>query len=132
MPELRGRKEQAAAFEQQVAKAKGFGVWKWQDQKVDIQGTIDEPYFNDVCAILGYKKSNEKIQEHLDQDERKPLSELTPGAGVNYHQGKAVYVSESGLYSLIFRSRHISTRVVQCSALVVGVARGGGIIPRYQ
>ena len=112
MPELRGRKEQAAPFEQQVAKAKGFGVWKWQDQKVDIQGTIDEPYFNgrDVCAILGYKKSNKKIQEHLDQDERKPLSELTPGAGVNYHQGKAVYVSESGLYSLIFGSRRTAVK----------------------
>ena len=66
MPELRGRKEQAAAFEQQVAKAKGFGVWKWQDQKVNIQGSIDEPNFNDVCSILGYKKPNEKIQEHLD------------------------------------------------------------------
>ena len=66
MLELRGRKEQAAAFKQQVAKAKGFGVWKWQYQKVDIQGSIDEPNFNDVCSILGYKKPNEKIQEHLD------------------------------------------------------------------
>ena len=132
MPELRGRKEQAAAFEQQVAKAKGFGVWKWQHQKVDIKGTIDEPYFNNVCAILGYKNPNKKIQKHLDQDERKPLSELTPGADVNYHQGKAVYVSESGLYSLIFGSRHISTRVVHCSALVVGVVGRGGIIPCFQ
>ena len=45
------------------------------------------------------------LWEHLDYDEKKPLSEVTPNSGVNYHKGKTVYISGSGPYSLILRSR---------------------------
>ena len=31
--------------------------------------------------------------EHFDEDEKEPLSGVTPNSRVNYHQGKAVYIS---------------------------------------
>ena len=46
----------------QMVEGKSFDVWKFDEHhKVDIRGTINEPYFNgnDVCEILGYKKLNE-------------------------------------------------------------------------
>ena len=99
MPELRKQKaadETTTASEPatQVAKSKGFGMWKWGDNKVDIRGTADEPHFNgkDVCVILGYQKPNETMQAHLDPDERKYLSEVTPNSCVTYHEEKAVYI----------------------------------------
>ena len=41
------------------------------------------------------------LREHLDEDEKKSVSELGPISGPNYHEGKAVFISESGLHSLI-------------------------------
>ena len=68
MPGLRKQKET-----NQVVEAKGFGVWDFKkQQKVDIRGTSNEPYFNgkDVCAILGYADPKKALQEHLDEDEK--------------------------------------------------------------
>ena len=59
------------------------------------RGTIDEAFFNgkDVCAILGYKKANETVGDHLDEDE-KSLLEVGPISGHSYNEGKAVYILE--------------------------------------
>ena len=48
-----------AVFEsKQMVEGKSFDAWKFDEHhKVDIRGTINEPYFNgkDVCEILGIK-----------------------------------------------------------------------------
>ena len=69
--------------------------------------------------FFGYSNMKKALQKILDPDEKKktkkkqPLLGLGPSAGFSYHdhlaaqheQGKAVYISESGLYSLIFKSK---------------------------
>ena len=87
-----------------MVEKKGFGMWKFgNEHPVDIQGIIDDPLFNgkDVCKILGYVNAKKASQELLDEDAKKSLSELEPISVSNYYQGKAVYISESCLYSLI-------------------------------
>ena len=32
------------------------------------------------------------LREHLDEDEKKSVSELGPISGPNYHEGKAVFI----------------------------------------
>ena len=34
---------------------------------------------------------NKALREHINEDEKRPLSELTPDSQVNHHEGKAVY-----------------------------------------
>lgn len=65
----------------QMVERKGFCVWKFDDKvPVDIQGTSDEPYFNarDVSVVLEYVDSTKALWEHLDDNEKKPLSDVTP------------------------------------------------------
>ena len=47
----------------------------------------------------------------MDEDEKKPLSEvlrlgveMTVDSTITYNEGKAIYINESGVYNLIFRS----------------------------
>ena len=87
-----------------MVERKGFGMWKFDNKHpVDIQVIINDPFFNgkNVCKILGYVNAKKASQELLDEDGKKSLSELGPISVSNYHQGKAVYISESCLYSLI-------------------------------
>ena len=70
----------------QMVEKKGFGVGTFDDKfPVDIQGTSDEPYFNgkQVCAILRYTDSTKALWEHLDDDEKKTLSELITNSVIN-------------------------------------------------
>jgi prophage antirepressor-like protein len=97
-----------------------------KDHFVKLQGTTDEPYFcgKDVCAILGYANIKKALLEHVKPKHKRDLKEfeLGPGVGPNsdsqnqvklgetidnigYHDGKAVYISEPGLYSLIMHSK---------------------------
>lgn len=65
--------------------------------------TVDEePFFvgKDVADILGYKKTANAINKHVD-DEDKGVTKLgTPGGMQN-----VTIINESGLYSLIFSSK---------------------------
>ena len=36
------------------------------------------------------------MKPHLNEDEKKPHPEVIPNSVINYHEGKAVYISESG------------------------------------
>ena len=104
---LKGQKERMSsrlpghsiATDPQIVKTKIFGVWEWQGHSVDIQGTTNEPYFHgrDGCAVLGYTDLTKVPWERLDDDEKRPLSEVTPNSRVTYNQRKAVYISGSGL-----------------------------------
>jgi prophage antirepressor-like protein len=92
-----------------------------QSHKIGLNGTIDTPYFcyKDVSDILGYKNSKDALYRHVDGDDKISLQELkklvraerTNFLGsmdhnnLSYHDGKAVYITETGLYSLILASQ---------------------------
>ncbi|ADO00431.1 hypothetical protein WIV_gp088 [Wiseana iridescent virus] len=91
-----------------------------QTNKIGLNGTIDIPYFcyKDISDILGYKNPKDALYRHVDSDDKISLQELmnenkklvrvkqTNFLGItnhnlSYHAGKAMYINESGLYSLI-------------------------------
>ena len=93
--------------DQHIMKKPEFGLFKFGDYKVDVKGTYDNPYFNgkDVCKILEYSNFTKALQMHVDSEDKKPLSEVSPISFLTYHEGKVVYISEPGLYSLILKSK---------------------------
>lgn len=87
--------------------------------QIKVAGTVEDPYFcgKDVCDVLGYEAHKFALQKFVDEDEKSSLRILeklgvaaTPnflGAtkASSYHNGKAIYISEAGLYSLIMSSQ---------------------------
>ena len=63
-------------------------------QEVKVRGIFCD---KDVCKALG--------QEHLNDDEKKALLGVGPNSEPGHHEGKAVYISESGLCSLVLKSK---------------------------
>lgn len=63
-----------------------------------------EPWFvgKDVAKILGYKKPENAITNHVDDEDK--TTTLIQGTGSNY-KSKTVIINESGLYALIFGSK---------------------------
>ena len=91
-----------------------------KDHQIKLAGTIDDPYFcgKDVCEILGYKDIKQALQDNVKPKHKKDLKSLneagvcglsTPlGSSIlkiSYNEGKAVYINEPGLYSLIMKSK---------------------------
>lgn len=64
----------------------------------------DEPYFvgKDVAEILGYKKPENALGAHVDEEDK--TTTLIQGDGSNY-KSKMTIINESGLYSLILSSK---------------------------
>ena len=79
-----------------------------------------------VATILGYKNTMKSIRDHVDPEDKRKLSELGPKTKQNEtdplkskqnelfwfktgtlrgNEGNAIYINESGLYSLIFQLR---------------------------
>jgi prophage antirepressor-like protein len=100
-----------------------------KDHQIKLAGTIDDPYFcgRDVCEILGYKNIHKALDVHVKSKHKKDLktlksytfngsndpNEAGPKLGytflgslepLSYHNGKAIYINEPGLYSLIMNS----------------------------
>ena len=97
-----------------------FDIESKKDQRIKILGTFDDPYFCgiDVCTILEHKNIKNSLFK-LDDDYKKDLKTIMEGlvllGGTNsiteipniptYHEGKAVYINEPGLYALIMKSK---------------------------
>ena len=81
----------------QIFKSKEFG----QIRTCMVGG---ETYFvgKDVASALGYKKPENAIAIHVDKEDK--TSTLIQGSGSNY-KSQAVFINESGLYSLILSSK---------------------------
>jgi prophage antirepressor-like protein len=87
-----------------------------RERQVKLSGTINEPYFcgRDVCEVLGYDSPKNALHRYVDQEEKKSLKELLVSESetnflgsnkpLNYHDGKATFISETGLYNLIMHS----------------------------
>lgn len=88
--------------------------------KIKVAGTVDKPYFcgKDVCEILEYSDIKQALRNHVDQCDKKTLNEVCIEnnefnnirigkiyENLSYNDGKAIYISEAGLYSLIFQSK---------------------------
>lgn len=63
-----------------------------------------EPWFvgKDVAEVLGYKKPENAIANHVDDDDK--TTTLIQGIGSNY-KSKTMIINESGLYCLVLSSK---------------------------
>lgn len=79
-------------------------VFNFDELPVRTLKVDGEPYFvgKDVAEILGYKKPENAIANHVDDEDK--TTTLIQGTGSNY-KSKAVLINESGLYALIFSSK---------------------------
>ena len=79
-------------------------LFNFHGQQVRTVTINDEPYFvgKDVAVILGYKKPENAIANHVEGEDR--TTTLIQGTGSNY-KSKSVVINESGLYSLILSSK---------------------------
>ena len=68
-----------------------------------------EPLFcgRDVASALGYKKPENAVAIHVENEDK--TSTLIQGSGSSY-KSKAIFINESGLYSLILGSKLESAR----------------------
>lgn len=79
-----------------------FNNVEFGDVRVIMQG--EQPWFvgKDVAQVLGYKKPENAIAVHVDDEDK--TTTLIQGTGSNY-KSNAVIINESGLYSLILSSK---------------------------
>ena len=79
-------------------------LFNFNGQQVRTVTINDEPYFvgKDVATILGYKKPENAIANHVENEDK--TTTLIQGTGSNY-KSKSVIINESGLYSLILGSK---------------------------
>ncbi|WP_414715587.1 BRO family protein [Staphylococcus hominis] len=77
-------------------------IFNFEELSVRTMNIDGEPYFvgKDVAEILGYKKTANAINKHVD-DEDKGVTKLGTPGGVQ----DVTIINESGLYSLIFSSK---------------------------
>ena len=68
-----------------------------------------EPWFvgRDVAEVLGYKKPENAIANHVDDDDK--TTTLIQGIGSNY-KSKTMIINESGLYCLVLSSKLSSAK----------------------
>lgn len=79
-------------------------LFNFHGQNVRTVTINDEPYFvgKDVATILGYKKPENAIANHVEDEDK--TTTLIQGTGSNY-KSKSVIINESGLYALILSSK---------------------------
>ena len=78
----------------------------------------DNPWFRgtDVASALGYARPRNAVRDNVDERDRETLQNLMGTADVptlEYHVATQVFISESGLYSLILRSNKPEARLFQ-------------------
>ena len=82
---------------------------------LQIHGTPDVPWFNgrEIASILGYSNYWDAIKRHVDEEDKFDLETLISKVLVfhedpeklNKNDLSAIYITESGLYSLILKSK---------------------------
>lgn len=79
-------------------------LFNFENHEVRSLVIDSEPWFvgKDVASILGYKKPENAITNHVDDEDK--TTTLIQGTGSNY-KSKTVIINESGLYSLVLSSK---------------------------
>ena len=85
-------------------------IFTYEGKKLNIIKKDDDVWFRakTVASILGYSNTKKAIFKHVDSEDKYSLNDLKNG-GPNLGPSKlppanAIYINESGLYSLILRS----------------------------
>ena len=96
-------------------------VFKYEETDLPIIKYRDEIWFRgkSVVEILGYVIQRKAIREHIDPEDRVRLGELrgvlesrgSKMEPLTNNQKNTIYINESGLYSLILRSKLESVQV---------------------
>ena len=86
-----------------------------------------------MAACLGYPRPKDAVRVHEDDEDKKTYSELTQGGGESTppsnQQPHEVYVNESGLYSLVLRSKKDEAKAFKrwvTSEVLPSIRRNGG------
>ena len=88
-------------------------VFKYEATELPVIKYEDEIWFKAVvvATILKYTNQRKAIRDHVDPEDKRKLSELMPESKRNesvrlkINEGNSLYLSESGLYSLVLRSK---------------------------
>ena len=99
-------------------------VFKYEVTELPVIKCIDEIWFKAVvvATILKYTNQRKAIRDHVDPEDKRKLSELMSKSKRNEsfrlktdplkgNEGNSLYLSESGLYSLVLRSKLESAKV---------------------
>ena len=99
-------------------------VFKYEATELPVIKCRDEIWFKAVVVttILKYTNQRKAIRDHVDPEDKRKLSELMSKSKRNdsFHlkadplkgnEGNSLYLSESGLYSLVLRSKLESAKV---------------------
>jgi prophage antirepressor-like protein len=86
-----------------------LGIFEYvNDGILRVYGTPEEPWFSgkDIATILGYVNTAKAIRDHIDEEDRCLLENKGVNESVSINcQGHSVLINESGVFSLILRSR---------------------------
>ena len=93
-------------------------VFKYEATELPVIKYEDEIWFKAVvvATILKYTNQRKAIRDHVDPEDKRKLSELMSKSKRNdsFHlkgnEGNSLYLSESGLYSLVLRSNPESAK----------------------
>ena len=97
-------------------------VFHYNESKINVVKCDDDIWFKgrDIANALGYENPLKAIRMHVDPDDKMPINELlTVSKGVSNsdipskinYQRSTIYVHESGLYTLIFKSKLESAKI---------------------
>ena len=94
-------------------------VFRYEETDLQVIKCKDEIWIKAVAVatILRYKNTMKSIRNHVDPEDKRKLSELGPKSKQNAkfslerNEKNTIYINESGLYSLILRSKLESARV---------------------
>lgn len=87
------------------------GLILFDNNILDIIADVDDIlWFNakNVCIILGYNNTKKAIRNHVDDNDRKYFMFIKTKYKISKYknfQPHSIYINESGLYSLLFKSR---------------------------
>lgn len=98
-------------------------IFKFGEHEVKVFGSVETPWFRgkDVAKILGYKNITRDVNRHVDDDDKSALNQIlmsismgtetVPIENFNKKELSTIYINESGLYSLILRSKLDSAKL---------------------
>ena len=81
-----------------------------------VLGTSEEPWFiaKDIALMLDYKDTKKAVDDHIDKEDILPYNKLVENKGGNSPPLKihpqTKLINESGIYSLILRSKLIKAK----------------------
>jgi prophage antirepressor-like protein len=107
-----------------------LAIFDFQDHVVRVVDRNDQPWFvaSDICRVLGIANSRDAVSS-LEDDERNTVG-IADG---NRGNPNTTVISESGLYSLVFKSRKPEAKVFRrwvTSEVLPSIRQAGGYAHR--